>query len=713
MFLPVPSRGGWLCHTLLLGLLAGCTLLAAGVVPAFGATLPATNIPIDGTPQVSHTPAAASLLGAPMAASAPSSEALHDARGPDLTLTLPDFSMWGGSSTVDFWKWEDWSGDHADVYVAWNDLAAPPQSSQQYQTITAGDIAYMGGEFDQRIWSSDVFHFGNYADRSPGAGMDGSRAAIMIYNIRDDAYWGSSPFYVGGYFDHVVNDKAQINAVFVDSFDWPHGTGPNGSIPYLYEGTVAHEFAHLIQHDIDPNEELFVEEGICELATQFLYGPEATGAETGEYLYYHRDSLTKWDFEPFDYGAAVLWLDYLWERRGGDVLADPVGQPAPAPRRIAGKRDPYKDSAAKFADMGDRFVWQLVHDPATGLAGIINQLPGGRVQLEQCFRDWTLANLLDGQVVEPQWNYRNLALGGPDSAGLSIQDGVAFYDGNVVGNMPPTRKNVARSTVPQAWGAFYRTFRGASPSVTMAFSGEPVVGVVPPTGSFEWFSGGGDFLERTLERRIDGVQSGDELTFSTWYDIEEGFDFGYVEASSDGQDWTLLEQLSALPAFTDNIYESTAWSGPGGLTGATGIWQQARYALGALSGTVYLRFRYATDVSVTHEGWYIDDIAVGSFVDSIGGANGWVTDAAAGWTLTDGIKQTNDWTADLYVPYLKDQKSWYDVKSVVGVPGQGTTGSAWVDTQYLKNGTIWGIVSNHPDGSLDARGRLSVWKKRR
>jgi len=680
-------------------LLQLCTLLAVagllplvvpGAAPAFAGTMPATNIPIDGTPQAQRASNLLCLAGGSVLTTTSTPHRLRDGLESDnLTLILPDLSMWGGSQEVEFWK--EWSGTYADVYVAWNDLAAPAGSAQQFQTITAGDIAYMGGEFDARIWPSDVSHFGQYEARPAPPAAGGSRVAIMIYNIRDDAYYSSSPsaFYVGGYFSAAVDDTEQFNAVFVDSFDWPHSTGPGGSIPYLYEGTVAHEFAHLIQHDVDANEELFVEEGLCELATQFVYGARATSAEVGEYLYYHRDSLTDWKSELFDYGGAALWMDYLWEQRGGGVLPDPIGQ---------------------VADAGDRFVWQLAHDPATGLDGIAHQLPGGMAAVEQYFRDWTLANLLDGQVSEPQWNYRNLALGGADSAGFSIADGVKYYDSGVTGNMPPTRKHVERSADAQAWGALYRTYKGASPSVTMTFSGDPKVGILPVTGTHEWYSGHGDYLERTLQRRIAGVKAGDVLTFQAWYDIEEGNDFGYVEASSDGQTWTQLPQLSKLPTSTENVTGSAAWSGPGGLTGASGGWRQASYGLGGLSGTVYLRFRYATDASLNGEGWYIDDIAVGSFVDPVNSVNGWVTDAVDGWAFTDGVKQTNDWTADLYVPYLKGQSSWYAVKSVVGAVGQGTTGSAWVDAQHLKNGVLWGIVSNHPAGILDAQGTLALRK---
>ena len=249
----------------------------------------------------------------------------------------------------------------------------------------------------------------------------------MIYNIRDNAYWGVSPDYVGGYFLNTVNDAAQLNAVFLDSFDWKDRIGPGGNPPYLVEGTLAHEFTHLIQNDNEPQQATFIKEGLAELATQFLYGPRATSDEVGEYLLNYQDSLTGWSDQLADYGDAVLWEEYLWQQAGGGVLADPVGKPAPSWWRVKAGHSPLENSAAKFRDPGDRFIWKVAHDPGAGLMAFADQLPGGMKAVERTFRDWTLANLLDGHVPQPQWNYRDLRIGGPDTDNVTIADGVAQY----------------------------------------------------------------------------------------------------------------------------------------------------------------------------------------------------------------------------------------------------------------------------------------------
>jgi len=671
------------------------------------AVLPKTNIAIDGTPLLEHSPPSVAPLGATAAPTAPAASAAgaptHDGRSPDFTLALPDFAWWG-THDVPFWK--EYSGKRCDIYVGWDDLTAPANSSQQDQTITSTQVNAIGSEFDRRIWASDVFHFGVYKDRSPAPGADGQRVAVMIYNIRDDAYYGYSPNYVGGYFLNTVNDAAQLNAVFLDSFDWVHRTGPSGSPPYLVEGTLAHEFAHLIQNDTESQQADFIKEGLAELATQFLYGPRATSDEIGQYLLSYQDSLTGWNNSLADYGDAALWQDFLWEQRGGWLLADPVGKPAPAAWRVKPGWSPLANTSLKFRDQGDRFIWKVAHDPGTGLDVFAHQLPGGMKTVERSFRDWTLANLLDGRVHESRWNYRNLRLGGPDSGGATIAAGVAQQGAAGLSGAPPF--DVPLTAAP--WSAYYCSFVAPTPRASVSFAGTKSEGVLPPTGTYEWWGGTGDYANHTLTRRIDDVQAGDMLTFQTWFDIEQDFDFGYVEASTDGMTWSQLPQLTSLPASWYNINMSDAADyQPGGLTGNSGGWQTAQYSLEGYTGTVYLRFRYATDVSTELTGWYVDDLSVGTaFVDNVATRSGWVADPADGWQFTTGVTQNDDWTADVFAAHKLGHASWYTEQPVVNVVGRGTTGRTTVDTRYLKDGLVWAVVSNHPDAELPSQGTLTV-----
>lgn len=680
--------------------------------------MPTTDIPLDGTYLLKGLGAPAQLAPGFMSlGSLNPNDYQHvgfdgASRPADIVLTLYDMSSTPrGAHVVPFWK-ESSGGLHSDIYVGWDDLAAPPESVQQSQVITEDDIDYMSSEFDTRIWASDVFHFGNYKARPAGT-EQGKRAGIFIYNIRDDAYWSDYRYYIAGYFASGLNNDLDINAIFIDSYDWQNRTRAASARPYLYEGTIAHEFEHLIHSDVDPGEDSFIDEGMADMAEQFIYGTKTTGSHIGEYLYYHRDSLLDWKGELFDYGNAVLWQDYLWERAGGVHLSTSSN---PLAGRVATGTFPFSDDRAKFVDPGDRFTWDLIHDGDHGLTGVANRVVGGMDRVEQLHRDFTLANLLDGKVTEPQWNYSNLVLGGPDSDFYTISDGIAFYESNVRGNMPPTRKNVRRNTGTEAWGAYYRAFTGSEPGYAMTFVGPAQIGVLPATGLREWYGGLGNMLDRQLTRTISGVPSGSVLSFMTWYDIEQDWDYGHVEASTDGVTWQQLPQLSTLPAGVTNINGSSAWIAPDGLTGNSGGWKQARYDLSGYTGNVMLRFRYVTDEAANGQGWYVDDIkvAVGAlppvFNDPVDTVNGWATDAVNGWVFTSGL-QDNDWTADAYVPNAKGQAKGYAVNSIVPVAGQGLSGTASMPAQYLKNAKTYGIVSNRPrNGIMAATGKLTVLK---
>lgn len=691
-------------------IIAVVVLVAAA--PAFAGSSPTNHIPYDNSAAIKTVDAPRQLSRdeAKAALTALGEPVLHDGREPDLFLTLFDWDpAHAGAHVVPFWK--EYAGGHSDVYVGWNDLTPPPSSSQQSHAITRDQIDAMGVEFDERIWASDVFHFGWYDERVPKSltpeeaeTYDGSRAAIMIYNIRDEAYWSDYRFYTAGFFWGGLNDDLGINAIFIDSYDWANRTGGDSARPYLYEGTIAHEFQHLIHNDVDHDEDSFIDEGMADLAEQFIYGTQTTSSHIGEYLVYHRDSLLDWKGELFDYGNAALWQDYLWENAGGDVLQ---GLPED---RVAAGHDRFEDSADKFADPGDRFIWELNHDQDNGLAGLANRYADGLDEVERLHHDYTLANLLDGKVTEPEWNYRNLELGGADSDYYSVADGIRFYNrtgGRVGGNMPLTRKNVWRRASTEPWGAYYRAYSGPEPGITMTFDGLAADGVPPNSLPTAWYAGQGNSLERTLARHLDGVPADAELSFMTWYTIEDNWDYGYVEASSDGTTWTKLPQLSALPQGGGDLFGSSAYDGPGGLTGTSGGWQQARYELTGFEGSVWIRFRYATDEAVNELGWYVDDLAVGTWSDPVDSADGWTTN---GWLFSTGL-QANDWTVDAYVPYAKGSRAWYGLQSLVGTDGLGEDGSAVIATQWLKDGTVMSVVSNRPrDGVYQSFGRLNVIK---
>jgi hypothetical protein len=119
-------------------------------------------------------------------------------------------------------------------------------------------------------------------------------------------------------------------------------------------GVVAHEFEHMIHFARDPNEEVWVNEAMAELAMVW-HGYEDPG-NLGFYTDNPDAPLVVQDF--VDYGAVLLFGAYLEERLG------PEG------------------------------ITALVADTMTGLAGVKAHLPDG-LTWESLFGQWVAANVLD------------------------------------------------------------------------------------------------------------------------------------------------------------------------------------------------------------------------------------------------------------------------------------------------------------------------------
>lgn len=128
-------------------------------------------------------------------------------------------------------------------------------------------------------------------------------------------------------------------------------------------------------------------------------------------------------------------------------------------------------------------------------------------------------------------------------------------------------------------------------------------------GAREWYSTMGDNVDVVLDVK-EPVEVGPntDLTFRTWYDIEEGYDFGWVLASADGgASWDTLKEYSG----TD-----------------TDHWDDVvTVDLSAYEGKeILIRFEYFTDGGVAQKGWELTDIAIENIVlpASAFSSGGWI-----------------------------------------------------------------------------------------
>jgi len=136
-----------------------------------------------------------------------------------------------------------------------------------------------------------------------------------------------------------------------------------------------------------------------------------------------------------------------------------------------------------------------------------------------------------------------------------------------------------------------------------------------------WWSGNGDMKDYNLTADLDLMQTNNPvLSFDSKWNIEDTWDFGFVQLSSDGG----LTWTSLMNKYTTNEAGYGAWpESVANLPGITGDspfvrFQQVSYDLSNWAGQIVkVRFRYITDWSTSLDGWYVDNIRLnGKLLDN-------------------------------------------------------------------------------------------------
>jgi hypothetical protein len=125
------------------------------------------------------------------------------------------------------------------------------------------------------------------------------------------------------------------------------------------------------------------------------------------------------------------------------------------------------------------------------------------------------------------------------------------------------------------------------------------------SATHSFFSGNTNSIDTRLSTaQTLHVAGGDTLRFWTNYNIESGWDYGYVAISVDGgTSWTSIP--GSITTTDDPHYQNLG----NGITGNSGGWKLAKFPLTSFVGqNIKLRFRYVTDGNQNNGGWYVDDI---------------------------------------------------------------------------------------------------------
>ena len=359
-----------------------------------------------------------------------------------------------------------------------------------------------------------------------------------------------------------------------------------------YLRVLAHELQHVVHWNHNEFQDTWLNEGLSQAMEMELgFLPNNINA----FRSYPLTSLVHWpitgDTLSANYGAAFLFTWYLENRFFQDT---------------------------KFADLIDR--------EAVGI-GAINEYLSSRGEdktFDSVFEEWTIANFLPEASEETAF-YREV--------NLNLKSTDSFRQGEVL-----------KLHQPQ-YSARYIDVNSESDNLRIKFEGTeriPIIPLMPQTGDHCWWSNLGNSINSTLTRSIDlsnVLEAQMEIKF--WQDIEEHWDYIYVEISSDGgSSWDIL---SGNLTTDENPFGLSF--GPG-YTGSSNDWLTDKFDLSAYAGSqVLLRFHYVTDSNYYGEGFCLDELVIPEIDLYYDGSD------ETGW-ISEGFLWTDNFTPQDYFIYV-------------------------------------------------------------
>ncbi|MCA9948130.1 MAG: immune inhibitor A [Anaerolineales bacterium] len=137
----------------------------------------------------------------------------------------------------------------------------------------------------------------------------------------------------------------------------------------------------------------------------------------------------------------------------------------------------------------------------------------------------------------------------------------------------------------------------------------------PHNGSFAWFANDVGSVTDQYLTMSNPVALGSSAVLTIWhhYDTESTYDGGVVEISANGGSWTDLGSLMMQNKYNSTIssnYNSPI-SGREAFSGNSGGYIETLVDLSSYAGdNVVIRFRMATDSSISANGWFVDDVTL-------------------------------------------------------------------------------------------------------
>ena len=250
------------------------------------------------------------------------------------------------------------------------------------------------------------------------------------------------------------------------------------------------------------------------------------------------------------------------------------------------------------------------------------------------YHDFSVAVLIDSKQANYRYGFELLDvaidIGTPDAPNPDAFDTPAL--------LPGVRTISGSRVIPRSWPSSPSTAWISPPSHSAWTSDGDVL-----------FSGTGDLLDNWA---IFETTGGGVLSIDTLWDLEDYWDFAFVQVSTDGgYTWTSLEDNEGYSTYDfDPSAHSTAVENLPGLTSWVPDWVTLSYDLSAYAGQdILVAFRLVTDWATHYGGWWIDAV----YMDDVEIFDG--SDASGFKDITEVLPVNNNFTVTFVG--IKDKKN--------------------------------------------------------
>jgi hypothetical protein len=482
---------------------------------------------------------------------------------------------------------------------------------------------------------------------------EGDNVVVLVDNVRDSNFYDKdnehTNSYIAGFYYSVFDDYFDRTVMSVDAWDWLHRTGADPvhepspdpctsapARPYLYESVFAHEYQHLLHHYTDPDEISWVNEGLSDF-TEVITGysdpskhPDEKGHDSHTNAFLGWEAVAHPSWNPIAYESGPENGLTAWEDQGPDEILADYGFAY------------FFMNFVNSRGLGQDFFTSWQHNQANGIAGLDAALAdaGSSETFADLWSDATISALVDGYV-----DQAGATVDGADAADLTndATDATVLINDNA---------NATPGAPP--WGSDYIDLGAGAGLSTVAFDGDDhgfpgPQWVVDDDGYFTNPDDPDTGVYRSLQdisiaRDVSG-HDGEELTFDHYYAMELGWDFGFVQVSTDGGDtWQSLPCDGTTSdhnpdAFANIVANVPGYTGPTdnpadhSTTGTADL--PISVSCGPLpAGVDYLAFRFMSDPAAEFDGWHVKNVQLdGIDLGTPGDLTGW--DSQSFFTTVD------------------------------------------------------------------------------